>query len=169
MARTSSKTIQLMLWVAIFIVVALLASQFIAKKHMTEALTNQTAQTTQPTQNQALSPQQLIEKLTQQNTVVTFINNNKRLPDYYVTKCQAQQQGWDARSGNLCDVLPEKAIGGDRFGNLEGALPNKKGRTWYEADINYRCGHRGADRVVYSNDGLIYVTTNHYKTFNQVR
>lgn len=171
MAIRSSKIIQLIIWVAIFLAVALFAPQFLHKVNDNGSQTSQT--TIQSSQNHTsdnqLSPEKRIETLTQQNTVAEFIKQNKRLPDYYVTKRQAQQQGWDARSGNLCDMLPGKAIGGDRFGNREGQLPNQQGRIWYEADINYRCGHRGADRLVYSNDGLIYVTTNHYKTFRQIR
>lgn len=113
---------------------------------------------------------QLIYDLTKKKVVVDYlVNNNQRLPDYYIRKAAAQQQGWDARAGNLCDILPGRAIGGDRFGNLEKRLPERAGRVWYEADINYRCGHRGGSRVVYSNDGLIYVTTNHYNSFKVIR
>ncbi|SUB83742.1 ribonuclease domain-containing protein [Pragia fontium] len=110
-----------------------------------------------------------IDGLTRQDVVANYLRQNKRLPDYYVTKKQARSQGWDARNGNLCSVMPGKAIGGDRFSNREGALPNASGRVWFEADINYRCGHRGAERLLYSNDGLIYVTHDHYKRFTEVR
>ena len=69
---------------------------------------------------------------------------------------------------NLCAVLPGKAIGGDRFSNREGQLPSAGGRVWREADINYQCGRRGADRLLYSSDGLIFVTRDHYKNFIRV-
>ncbi|ATM76690.1 ribonuclease N [Serratia fonticola] len=106
-----------------------------------------------------------IEQLTQQQRVVSYVQQHQRLPDYYITKKQAREQGWDARDGNLCKVLPGKAIGGDRFSNREGQLPTANNRVWREADINYQCGRRGADRLLYSSDGLIYVTRDHYKNF----
>ncbi|AOF01100.1 ribonuclease Ba [Serratia marcescens] len=111
---------------------------------------------------------QSIDRLTQQQTVVSYLQQHQRLPDYYVTKKQAREQGWDPRSGNLCSVLPGKAIGGDRFSNREGQLPTAGGRVWREADINYQCGRRGADRLLYSSDGLIFVTRDHYKNFIRV-
>ncbi|WP_422528165.1 ribonuclease [Serratia fonticola] len=106
-----------------------------------------------------------IEQLTQQQRVASYVQQHQRLPDYYITKKQAREQGWDARDGNLCKVLPGKAIGGDRFSNREGQLPIANNRVWREADINYQCGRRGADRLLYSSDGLIYVTRDHYKNF----
>lgn len=106
-----------------------------------------------------------IEQLTEQKRVVSYVQQHQRLPDYYITKKQAREQGWDASDGNLCKVLPGKAIGGDRFSNREGQLPTANNRVWREADINYRCGRRGADRLLYSSDGLIYVTHDHYKNF----
>jgi len=109
-----------------------------------------------------------ITQLTSEQTVVSYLRQNHRLPDYYVTKKQARAQGWDARSGNLCQVLPGKAIGGDRFSNREGQLPNARGRVWREADINYKCGRRGADRVLFANDGLIYVSRDHYRNLVRV-
>ncbi len=92
----------------------------------------------------------------------------QKLPAFYMTKKQAREAGWDAKKGNLCDVLPGRAIGGDRFSNREKSLPIAQGRQWFEADINYRCGHRGADRLLYSSDGMIFVTHDHYKSFTQV-
>lgn len=109
-----------------------------------------------------------IDKLTEQKRVVSYLQQHQRLPDYYITKKQAREQGWDARSGNLCSVLPGKAIGGDRFSNREGRLPTANKRVWREADINYSCGRRGAYRMLYSSDGLIFVTRDHYKNFIQV-
>lgn len=109
-----------------------------------------------------------LEALTSEKTVVNYLIQNHRLPDYYVTKKQARAAGWDARAGNLCQVLPGKAIGGDRFSNREGRLPSAYKRVWREADINYRCGRRGADRVLFASDGLIYVSRDHYRQFVQV-
>lgn len=139
-------------------------------------------QTTNEVQNQAViakqtvlaeagstTTKQRIDELTAERTVVTYLQTYKKLPKYYITKRQAQNSGWDARRGNLCEVVPGKAIGGDRFNNREKSLPIQHGRIWYEADINYRCGRRGADRVLYSSDGLIYITQDHYQHFRPVK
>lgn len=113
--------------------------------------------------------QEPIEQLTREEVVISYVQQQARLPEYYVTKREAQDKGWVASKGNLCDVLPGKAIGGDRFSNRERQLPDKTGRKWTEADINYHCGHRGAARLVYSNDGLIYITHDHYKHFAKAK
>ncbi|MDQ1225796.1 guanyl-specific ribonuclease Sa [Pantoea ananatis] len=73
------------------------------------------------------------------------------------------------RKGDLCEVLPGRAIGGDRFSNRERKLPERADRQWFEADVNYRCGHREADRLVYSSDGLVFLSTDHYRTFKPVQ
>lgn len=109
-----------------------------------------------------------IDQLTEQQNVVSYMQKYQKLPAFYLTKKEARQAGWDAKKGNLCDVLPGRAIGGDRFSNREKSLPISQNRQWFEADINYRCGHRGADRLLYSSDGLIFVTHDHYKSFKQV-
>ena len=87
------------------------------------------------------------------------------LPDYYVDKETAKQAGWKNRKGNLNEVLPGIMIGGDIYKNKNGKLPNAPGRVWYECDINYKKGFRNDERVLYSNDGLIFVTYDHYHTF----
>ena len=112
---------------------------------------------------------QNIDILTEEKKVTDYLKENGELPDYYITKKEAQREGWVAKEGNLCDVLPGRAIGGDIFTNREKTLPVKKGRIWYEADINYDCGRRNARRVVYSNDGLIFVTHDHYKNFEEIK
>ena len=90
-----------------------------------------------------------------------------KLPPRYLTKEEAAALGW--RPGtDLCTVAPGRAIGGDRFGNREKRLPDERGRRWYEADLDYGCGPRGPKRLVWSNDGLIYLTTDHYRTFKEV-
>ncbi|WP_455819015.1 ribonuclease domain-containing protein [Pseudomonas cerasi] len=109
-----------------------------------------------------------ISVLTQQQRVADYLQQHQQLPDYYLRKGDARRQGWDPSKGNLCDVLPGRAIGGDRFSNREGGLPEKNGRRWFEADVNYQCGRRGTDRMLYSSDGLIYVTRDHYRHFEQV-
>lgn len=91
-----------------------------------------------------------------------------RLPNAYITKEEAKQFGWESKKGNLATVAPGKVIGGDRYFNDDGHLPTAAGRIWYEADINYSGGHRGNDRILYSNDGLVFVTYNHYESFIEV-
>lgn len=92
----------------------------------------------------------------------------KRLPDYYVDKKTARKYGWKDWKGNLSEALPKKMIGGDVYNNKNNKLPQKSGRMWYEADINYDGGYRNRERVLYSNDGLVFVTLDHYQTFYEV-
>jgi ribonuclease T1 len=99
-------------------------------------------------------------------TVATLRRDGK-LPERYLTKDAAARAGWKPGE-DLCRTAPGKAIGGDRFGNRERRLPVASGRTWYEADLDFACGRRGAKRLVWSSDGLIYVTTDHYQTFRRV-
>ena len=91
-----------------------------------------------------------------------------RLPDYYVTIDLAEDAGWRAKKGNLDKVLPGKMIGGDIYKNKDGKLPRSPGRIWYEADINYESGYRNRQRILYSNDGLVFVSYDHYQTFYEI-
>lgn len=100
--------------------------------------------------------------------VADYVKKYHRLPDNFITKKEARRLGWDPSRGNLRDVAPEKSIGGDVFHNREKRLPGKKGRVWYEADIHYNGGKRGKDRIIFSNDGLIYKTEDHYRTFSRI-
>ena len=102
---------------------------------------------------------------TSKEEVALYIHTYGKLPSNYVTKKDAQAAGWDNKKGNLQKVIPGASIGGDRFGNYEGLLPDKKGRKYYECDIDYDGGYRGAKRIIYSNDGLIFYTEDHYKSF----
>ena len=90
------------------------------------------------------------------------------LPDYYVSKQTAQQAGWQTKSKKLSSVLPGKMLGGDVFNNDDNKLPSASGRIWYEADINYGGGKRNRQRIVYSNDGLMFATYDHYQTFYEI-
>ena len=98
--------------------------------------------------------------------VALYLHAFAQLPPNFITKDEAQDMGWDSRRGNLWDVAYGLCIGGDTFGNREGLLPKKKGRSYYECDVNYDGGHRGAERVVFSEDGLIYYTGDHYESFD---
>ncbi len=100
--------------------------------------------------------------------VAEYIHEFGELPPNYITKGEAGKIGWDKSKGNLWDVTDKKSIGGDSFGNREGLLPDSDGRMYYECDINYRGGYRAAERIVYSNDGLIFYTSDHYESFEQL-
>jgi len=100
--------------------------------------------------------------------VAEYIKLFHELPPNYITKNEAEKLGWDNSKGNLWDVADQKSIGGDRFGNREGLLPKADGRNYYECDIDYSGGYRGAKRIVYSSDGLIFYTEDHYKTFEKL-
>ena len=102
---------------------------------------------------------------TSKEEVALYIHLYGHLPENYITKREAEDLGWDSRQGNLAEVAPGMSIGGSRFGNYEGQLPDKEGRQYYECDIGYVSGRRGAERLVYSNDGLVFYTGDHYKTF----
>ena len=86
----------------------------------------------------------------------------------YVTKDIAKANGYRRKKNNLADVLPGYMIGGDEFLNNQAKLPLAPGRTWYEADIDYTYGKRNLKRVLYSNDGLVFVTEDHYQTFYEI-
>lgn len=158
-------TLGILVLCVLLIIVGIVFNKMYSTDHTSEISTSPPA----TTQSKPVSSSSVdIDQLTRQDVVVSYLRKNDRLPDYYVTKQQARAQGWNSREGNLCSILPGRAIGGDRFSNREKALPTASGRIWFEADINYHCGHRGAERLLYSNDGLIYVTHNHYKNFTEV-
>ena len=96
--------------------------------------------------------------------VALYIHTYGHLPSNYITKKEANALGWPDE-GYLKNLAPGKSIGGDYFGNYEGLLPKKKGRKYYECDIDFKGKGRNAKRIIYSNDGLIYYTEDHYETF----
>ncbi len=106
-----------------------------------------------------------IDELSEAKTVIDYVKKNHQLPDYYITKNEARKKGWNPSKGNLCEVLPGKAIGGDHFSNFEKQLPVNK--TYFEADVNYHCGKRNADRIVFTKQGAVYLSRNHYKSFEK--
>ena len=105
---------------------------------------------------------------TSKDEVALYLYTYGHLPDNFITKNEAKKLGWDNSKGNLAKVAPGKSIGGDRFGNYEGLLPEKDGRKWTECDIGYEEGYRYGERFVFSNDGLIYYSGDHYKSFEQL-
>ena len=95
------------------------------------------------------------------------LKQNSLLPDYYITKEDAQVKGW--KPGKWpSNFVPGKMITRGVYYNDDGHLPTAPGRIWYEADINYKIGKRNDQRILWSNDGLIFVTYDHYITFYEI-
>lgn len=105
---------------------------------------------------------------TSKEEVAAYLHQYGHLPSNFITKSEAQELGWNNKEGNLDEVAPGKSIGGDKYGNYEGMLPVEEGRTYQECDIDFDGGFRNEKRIIYSNDGLIFYTGDHYQTFEQL-
>jgi guanyl-specific ribonuclease Sa len=106
-----------------------------------------------------------ISQITKAEVVIEFVKVNHQLPDFYLTKNKAKKLGWIPSKANLCEVLPGRAIGGDHFSNREKQLP--EGEQYFEADVNFSCGSRNADRIIFTKNGDVYLSTDHYKSFQK--
>ena len=100
--------------------------------------------------------------------VALYIHVYGKLPRNYITKKEATAKGWNSGKNTVAEILPGMSIGGDSFGNYEKLLPIASERVYKECDIDYVEGGRNAKRIVYSNDGLIFYTEDHYVTFEQL-
>lgn len=100
---------------------------------------------------------------TSKDELALYIHLYGHLPGNFVTKAEAEAAGWTG--GAVGKVLPGKSIGGDRYYNREGLLPKAKGRIWTECDVGDRRNTRGGERIVFSNDGLVYYSPDHYDSF----
>ena len=101
---------------------------------------------------------------TAKEDVALYLHLYGHLPSNFITKKEAEKLGW--KGGSLGPFAPGMCIGGNRFGNYEGLLPEKDGRFYTECDIDtLGADSRGAKRIVFSNDGLIYYTEDHYESF----
>lgn len=122
------------------------------------------AKPTAPPQEPTSSPVKESGEYSSRDEVALYIHLFGHLPANFITKKQARELGW--QGGGLQDFAPGCSIGGDRFGNYEGLLPQAEGRFYTECDID-TCGapSRGAKRIVFSNDGLIFYTDDHYQSF----
>lgn len=105
------------------------------------------------------------ESYTTAEDVAEYIYLYGELPENFITKKEAGQLGWESSEGNLWEVAPGMSIGGDYFGNYEGLLPEGNYR---ECDINYDGGYRGAERIIYGEDGSVWYTDDHYESFTQL-
>ena len=127
----------------------------------------------EPSENETVENEQIEEPqpaideygtFTSKDDVALYIHTYGKLPQNFITKNEARSLGW--QGGGLEDYAPGKCIGGDYFGNFEGLLPEKKGREYTECDIDtLGKDSRGPKRIVFSNDGLIYYTDDHYESF----
>ena len=130
----------------------------------TPAPTDAPKPTATPTPAPTESPVQYGEDYDDKDRVALYLHLYGELPPHFITKKEAQKLGWD--SGEVEYYRSGAAIGGDLFGNYEGLLPRKKGRTYYECDIGtVGKKKRGEARIIYSNDGLVYYTDDHYESF----
>ncbi|MBQ8507509.1 MAG: ribonuclease [Clostridia bacterium] len=100
--------------------------------------------------------------------VALYLHAFEELPPNYITKDEARDLGWDGNGNHLWQLSYGYSIGGDSFGNREEILPEARGRRYYECDVNFADGKRGAERLVFSNDGLVYYTADHYESFELV-
>ncbi len=105
------------------------------------------------------------ETYTAPEDVAEYLHIYGELPENFITKKDAKKLGWVSSEGNLWEVAPGMSIGGDHFGNYEGILPEGDYR---ECDVNFDGGYRGSERIIYGEDGSIYYTDDHYKTFTQL-
>ncbi len=134
------------------------------KTKKTKATKSTTEATEAPSEDPTEAPIDENGTYTSKDDVALYIHTYGHLPSNFVTKSEARKKGWEG--GSLEDYFPGCSIGGDVFGNREGILPTRKGRTYYECDIDTKGKKsRGAKRIVFSNDGLIYYTDDHYETF----
>ncbi len=101
---------------------------------------------------------------TSKEDVALYIHLYGHLPPNFITKKEAEKLGWTG--GSLEPFAPGMCIGGSYFGNYEGLLPQQEGRSYTECDIDtLGADKRGSKRIVFSNDGLIYYTEDHYQSF----
>jgi len=104
---------------------------------------------------------------TSRDDVALYLHTYNKLPSNFITKQTAMKLGWTHKR-TLDEVAPGKSIGGNKFGNFEGRLPIVAGRTYRECDIDYIKGSRGSKRIIFSNDGNIYYSGDHYKNFEKL-
>ena len=113
-------------------------------------------------------PEEEAGPVTEPQAIADYLFEHGKLPENFITKEEAQDLGWDSSRNYVSDVAPGKSIGGDRFGNYEGQLPKARGRKFFECDANYTGGKRGPERIVYSSDGHVWYTKDHYGTFKEL-
>lgn len=106
--------------------------------------------------------------ITDPRSIADYLFAHGELPPNFLTKKEAMALGWDSRWNYVSDVAPGMSLGGTYYGNYEELLPVVQGRRYYEADCNYTGGRRGAERIIYSSDGHVWYTGDHYQTFTEL-
>ncbi len=146
---------------------------------MTEAPTTEAEEETAPTEVETEAPTEAEtdipteteadvvwgESYSTPEDVAEYIHLYGELPENFITKNEARDMGWESSEGNLWEVAPGMSIGGDHFGNYEGILPDGNYR---ECDVNFDGGYRGAERIIYGEDGSVWYTDDHYESFTQL-
>ena len=136
----------------------------ISDQNLNEQKDNFSTEKTQHSKNNILEENKYYYS---KDDVALYIHTYNRLPKNFSTKKEALSLGWEG--GSVEKFAQGKCIGGDRFYNNEEILPVKSGRTYTECDIDtLGKNSRGAKRIVFSNDGLIFYTENHYETFEEI-
>ena len=131
---------------------------------VTESSSAEITEESLPESSQENTPIDEDGNYTSKDDVALYIHTYGHLPNNFITKSEAEKLGWSG--GSLEPYAAGKCIGGSRFGNYEGLLPKKSGRVYTECDIDtLGKNSRGAKRIVFSNDGLIYYTEDHYESF----
>lgn len=102
-----------------------------------------------------------------QNGADWYLKYFNQLPNYYIDRLSLMALGWNY-GDKPSKYAPGKMFTNGIYKNKNRHLPDKTGRIWYEADINYTPGKRNKHRILWSNDGLIFVTYDHYVTFYEI-
>lgn len=140
------------------------SSEIVTTEPETQEQTTTASPTEPPTEAQTEPKIDENGTYTSKEDVALYIHTYNKLPQNFITKKEAEKLGWEG--GSLEPYAKGKCIGGSHFGNYEGILPEKDGRKYTECDIDtLGAKKRGAKRIVFSNDGLIYYTDDHYETF----
>lgn len=105
---------------------------------------------------------------TAKDEVAFYIDTYQKLPSNYITEQEAVEMGWDPVNGDLSKIAPGMSIGGDPYENENKMLPEKEGRHFYICDVEYEQGARNDQRIIYSDDGLVFYTEDYCKTFVQL-
>lgn len=182
MKQNTKRLLGLLLFAVILIVLAaflrnggqVAPQQSTAPVQTAEPLSTQAPETAEPAPSAEPPAAETGESLLSEDGVYTskedvalYIHLYGHLPSNFITKKEAGALGWTG--GSLEPYAPGKCIGGGRFGNYEGLLPEAAGRIYTECDIDsLGANKRGSKRIVYSNDGLIFYTEDHYKSFEQL-
>ena len=138
------------------------------QSHQTQATESESTQEASQQTNTDTDQIQVSEDgaYTSPEEVAAYIDEYDKLPENFISKSEAEDRGWVSSEGNLWEVAEGMSIGGDYFGNYEGLLPEED--EYREADVNYDGGFRGAERIIFSDDGDIYYTDDHYESFEQL-